>query len=177
MGKRSNFPRIEKDFYKTIDPIAGIVLAKFHEGERKYYEPCAGDGDLISQLESHGFWCGGSTDISVGKDALTLNEEDVKGMDIITNPPWSRDILHKMITHFCNIVDVTSGHNVYLLFDANWMFTKQAQPYLKRYCTAIKTVGRMQWIPDTNMKSKDDVCWYKFNPLKNERDAIIFDVK
>lgn len=53
MGKRSNFPRIDKDFYSTIDPRAiPPLLAHLGEGVR-YAEPCAGAGALIDLLEPH----------------------------------------------------------------------------------------------------------------------------
>ena len=39
---------------------------------------------------------------------------------IITNPPWDTKILHPMIEHF------RSQNTTWLLFDADWMHTKQS---------------------------------------------------
>ncbi len=75
---------------------------------------------------------------------------------IITNPPFTRDILHPMIEKFTKLAPT------WLLLDAGWMFTKQAQPYLK-YCSRIVTIGRLKWIEGTNQTSKDDFAWYKFD--------------
>lgn len=74
---------------------------------------------------------------------------------IITNPPWSRKLLHPMIEKFMGIAPT------WLLFDANWMFTKQARRYLPN-CVKIVSVGRLKWIPDTTMSAKDDCAWFYF---------------
>lgn len=102
------------------------------------------------------------------KDALDLTKEDLREADyIVTNPPWSRHILHPMIEHFVDIAPRTL-----LLFDADWAYTKQAKPYL-RHCSAIFPVGRLKWIPGTNMQGKDNCSWYMF---EKEPDGIRFVV-
>lgn len=164
MGKRSDFDRIEKDFYRTIDNRAGIMLDRIMEYKQfnklDYYEPCAGSGDLIENLNkaNHSrFTCLGQSDIDTGKDALSLSHDDVKGVDfIITNPPWSRPLLHPMILHFIKLKPT------FLLFDSDWSQNKGATPYLP-YCRGIYPIGRLKWIPDTTMQSKDNCAWYLFD--------------
>ena len=124
------------------------------------YEPCYGQGDLVNQLDAI---CVGYSDIDLGKNAFDLTKEDVwKAQYIVTNPPWSRNILHPMIEHFIKLKPT------WLLFDADWMHTKQAKPYLD-YCEIIVSIGRLKWIPDTKMTGKDNCCWYLFdqNPKHN----------
>jgi hypothetical protein len=92
-------------------------------------------------------------------DALnvTLEAVNVSGADyIITNPPWDRKILHPMIEHF------SSMRPTWLLFDADWMHTKQSTPYMD-YCQKIVPVGRVKWIPDSKMTGKDNAAWYLFD--------------
>lgn len=169
MGKRSNFERIEKDKYMTIDPKAITPTFIEHTKGSTYYEPCVGAGDLVRLLADH-MVCVGSSDIETGKDALDLTIDDVGDCDyIITNPPWSRGILHPLIDHFRALKPT------WLLFDADWMHTKQAKPYLE-YCYYIVSVGRLKWIPDTNMTGKDNVCWYCFWKDKNLHKGISFQV-
>ena len=72
---------------------------------------------------------------------------------VITNPPWNRKILHPMIENFIQY------NGAWLVFDANWMHTKQSIELMK-YCKKIVTVGRVRWIGDK--AGKDDVCWYQF---------------
>lgn len=156
MGKRSSFERVEKDFYRTIDPRAVKALAPFL-GNQTFSEPCVGAGDLKNSLEQIGLTCVQESDLETGTDALSI--EDFKGDLIITNPPWSRDILHKMIVHF-------SEHKpTWLLFDAAWAHTRQSKDYI-HLCTDIVSVGRLIWIPGTTMSGKDDCAWYRFEKGK-----------
>ena len=199
MGKRSNFERIDKDFYATIDKRAVDILLPFlleidgdlllqegHGRFLKYAEPCCGSGDLIIDIDGRlkfplvcSYW--GDIDApekqpdelvvgNVRKDALTLTAEDLKDCDlIITNPPWSRPILHAMIEHFAKLKPT------WLLFDADWAHTKQASELLYKYCTHIVSVGRLKWIPDTNMSGKDNCAWYRFHDQsEHENNQIRF---
>lgn len=153
MGKRSNFKRIEKDFYPTIDPRAWEALKPHLPESFTYSEPCFGEGDLAEMIEGSLVQ---ASDISMGVDALSLTEKDLNGADfIITNPPWSRDVLHKMIIHF------SSMKPTWLLFDASWSHTKQSSESLKK-CDRIVSIGRLKWIKDTSMSGKDDCAWYRF---------------
>ena len=49
----------------------------------------------------------------------------------------------------------------WLLFDAGWMSTLQAEPYLK-YCSKIVATPRLKWIEGTEHDAKDDTNWYLF---------------
>jgi hypothetical protein len=73
----------------------------------------------------------------------------------ITNPPWTRNLLHPIIDHLSGILPT------WLLLDADWMHTKQAAPYLE-YCTKIVSIGRVKWMEGTKMTGKDNCCWYQF---------------
>lgn len=160
MGKRSDFERIEKDFYATIDPRAVAALAPHLPQGTKFAEPCAGAGDLIVSLEGLGHECWWSSDIGVSPyaqmDALDLTEFEVSDCDmIITNPPWSRPLLHKMIIHFSRL------RPTWLLFDADWAHTRQSAAYM-HLCTDIVSIGRLIWIPGTTMTGKDNCAFYRF---------------
>jgi hypothetical protein len=169
LGKRSDFKRLDKDKYYTIDPRAVAALQPFLADKEVFVEPCAGAGDLIDQLEDLGHGCLYSCDIDpdgprdiLCKDALTIDKFDVHfATCIITNPPWSRPTLHAMIEHFMSL-----GKKTWLLFDADWAHTAQAVPYLNKWCTKIVSVGRLKWIPGTTMQGKDNCCWYLFHPIK-----------
>ena len=171
MGKRSDFARRERDFYPT--PVAAVEPLIPHLPERfTYIEPCCGDGALIRALSSfEGVAHGGrfcptleyASDIAPSGDvgARTLDAFRIEDADadvdlFITNPPWSRPILHRLIVHLSAI------RPTWLLFDADWMHTKQAAPYLE-YCRQIVSVGRVKWIPDSPHTGKDNACWYLFD--------------
>lgn len=177
MGKRSNFKRNPKDYYVTPYEAVKPLLAHLPPGTR-YVEPCVGNGALVRHLSPHGHVCTFGSDIEDRgasqavygvattirfpvMDALTLTDAACAGADyIITNPPWTRTkknpILHKMIEHF-SLMKPT-----WLLFDADWMHTIQAAPYLV-YCQHIVSIGRVKWIPGSKNTGKDNACWYHFD--------------
>ena len=156
MGKRSDFERVEKDLYRTIDKRAVEALEP-HLVCQTFAEPCVGEGDLKRDLESWGYECTWESDLSTGRDALSLTGYEMSAECIITNPPWSRPILHKMIEHFVEIARCS-----WLLFDADWAHTKQSAPYMK-WCSDIVSVGRLIWIPGTTTSGKDNCAWYRFS--------------
>ncbi len=160
MSKRSaKFKRRDRDFYPTPTSVV-IPLAGHINADSSFVEPCAGDGALVDALEAHGFRCLAATDIhpmrkDVGfADAFALIES--KADFIISNVPWTRQILHPMIDHFRKM------RPTWLLFDADWMHCKQAIPYLP-YCHKIVSVGRVKWIPDSTHTGKDNAAWYLFD--------------
>ena len=173
MGKRSDFKRVERDFYPT--PLAAVVpliphLPRF----ASYVEPCAGDGALVRHLESFEMECFFACDIEpLWSDALIgnglhLTEYEVHGVDyIITNPPWDRKILHPMIEHFSKL------RPTWLLFDADWMHTKQSAPFMP-YLRKVVSVGRVKWIPDSKMTGKDNCAWHLFDQTGLFKGDTIF---
>ena len=161
MGKRSNFERKERDFYPT--PLKAVLpVIPYLNPSCTFIEPCAGDGSLIDILEERGLACTAACDIEPRrndistKNALDLTESDCNGQFIITNPPWERSILHEMIPHF------TALRPTWLLFDADWLFTLQSEPYLHRLKKVV-AVGRVKWIPDSKSQGKDNASWYYFD--------------
>lgn len=153
MGKRSSFERRPNDAYATPrDPVPYLI--PHLNGVRTFAEPCAGDGDLINHLLEFGLLCTYRNDIVGGVDALTI--DDFGDVDaIITNPPWTRKILHPLIEHF-------AAHKpTWLLFDADWMHTRQALPYLQ-ICSHIVSAGRVKWIVGSAHTGMDNCAWYRF---------------
>lgn len=170
MGKRSDFEKIEKDFYKTFDKRAMVIPFVNEITGNRYVEPCFGNGDLVNLIGNIAK-CVNYSDITSGTDALTIDAAYCKNSDlIITNPPWSRDkkndyILHKLINHFRTLKPT------WLLFDADWMHTKQSTE-LMQYCSKVISIGRLTWIEGTTTSGKDNCCWYKFE--KEKVDSTIF---
>tara|TARA_R100001377_G_scaffold14880_1_gene7575 strand:- start:1256 stop:1879 length:624 start_codon:yes stop_codon:yes gene_type:complete len=201
MGKRSDFARKKRDFYPTpvsaVEPLIPHLPERF-----TYIEPCSGDGALIRALSSfEGVAHGGkfcpileyASDISPSwkvkpltaiaghdeerpncghgfkayiRDVFDIEDADMNVDFFITNPPWSRDVLHPMIMHLSLILPT------WLLFDADWMHTKQAARYLP-YCKQIVSVGRVKWIPDSPHTGKDNCAWYLFETDTRAPDASV----
>lgn len=169
MGKRSSFERKPRDYYRTFDKRALVPLIPFLGNYTCYCEPCAGAGDLAKQLDKH-IMCYWKSDVDPQEDGI--NKIDAlclttplkwcgeNGGCIITNPPWDVKLLHPMIDHFKSFADT------WLLFYADWAYTKQAKPYMK-YCHAILPVGRLCWQYGTKTSGKDNVSWYLFKKQEN----------
>lgn len=163
MGKRSNFKRRAQDAYDT--PAEAVApLLKHLPATYAYWEPCVGSGALVDALT--GGDCVACSDIQPrglngwiqGLDALEITEAEVDryGAEfIITNPPWTRSLLHPMIEHFARL------RPTWLLFDADWMHTKQAAPYLL-FCHKVVSVGRVSWMGN-GQTGKDNCAWYLFD--------------
>lgn len=167
MGKRSDFPRRERDFYPT-PPSAIVPLLPFLGDYQYYVEPMSGDGALVDYLNDTHLECIWSSDIEpqaegIKKmDAFDIEESEILQADaIITNPPWHRPLLHQTIEYFA----IKMGKPTWLLFDHDWSCTKQSAPYMI-HCRKVVAVGRVKWIPDSKHTSKDSVCWYLFNQVK-----------
>ena len=61
-----------------------------------------------------------------------------------------------MIEHFADFKPT------WLLFDADWMHTKQSIPYLTMLKKVV-SIGRVKWIEGSNSVGKDNCCWYLFH--------------
>lgn len=179
MGKRSTgvFERRERDYYPTPESAVLPLLPHLLFATR-FTEPCAGNGQLAEHLKSHGHICIFQSDINPEYGCRTHDATKDKLVSInpayrhqsccfITNPPWSREILHPIIQN------LSSQLPTWLLFDADWMHTKQSIPYLP-YLRKVVSVGRVKWIPESTMTGKDNCCWYLFDQDKMLVEETVF---
>ena len=170
MSKRcSIFERRDADFYQT--PLLAVLpLRPYLNDITSFAEPCAGDGTLVRHLESFGLRCDWQGDIRYGRDALAFDAYG--GAEVnITNPPHSREVMHRLITHLQRIAPT------WLLIDADWAHTRQAAPYMAA-CTHIAAIGRVKWVEGSKFTGKDNFAWYRFDarhnagPLFHWRDRL-----
>ena len=154
MTKRNfqKFKRNKKDFYKT-PKTAVIPLVPHLQKGISFVEPCFGEGDLANALVDFGYILKDHSDILSGTDALGLTT--CNGDCFITNPPWNRKILHPLIENLSNIAPT------WLLFDADWMHTKQSIPFLPRLIKIV-SIGRISWMGN-NISGFDNCAWYLFD--------------
>jgi len=169
MGKRSSFERVERDFYPTPEAAAQPLLPHLAPCTR-FCEPCAGDGRLVDHLTKAGHVCASARDIEPRrddidrKDALTTLTGNIDCY--ITNPPWDRKVLHPLISH------LSMQAPTWLLFDADWMHTRQSAPFLP-LLRKVVSVGRVKWIEDSPFTGKDNCCWYLFDASEQEPAQFI----
>jgi len=175
LGKRSNYERIPRDFYSTplaaVEPLIPHLPYTFD-----YIEPCAGDGRLITHIdtltEGHGE-CVFASDVEPRAEGIAEEnalEIDVFGFDIdfcITNPPWDRKILHPFLERWMQMCPT------WVLFDADWMHTKQSS-ILMTYCVKVVSIGRVKWIEDSKSVGKDNCAWYLFDIARDPKKQTEF---
>lgn len=177
MAKRSKFDRIPKDLYTTSDPRAFKALSPHLPAGVKYVECCAGPMELIiglAQLRPD-VQCvaaydavGWHRDVTLRDATLPWTDEELNGADMfITNPPWTRKLMHAII-----VALISTGRPVWLLFDADWAYTQQAIPYLQ-YCSKIVSIGRLKWFKNTKHDPMDNAAWYCFE-LSPETPTPLF---
>lgn len=162
MGKRSSFERVAQDKYMTVDPVPVRRLQRHLPAGVKFVEPCAGNGDLIKSMEWHGHECVYACDIKPGRkviekrNALTLDKRwrrSVGAGMFVTNPPWTRSIMHDLMLHLPSLLDT------WMLLDADWAHTAQAVPYLDR-CSHMVAVGRVKWF--RGLGGLENSAWFFF---------------
>ena len=153
MGKRSDFPRFPQDKYDT--PLEAVMpLLEHLKPHTQFIEPCAGDGYLIGHLKRAEHVCIGAYDLPSHDARVTRYA--VEGADaFISNTPWRVDIMHPIIA---NLSDQAPA---WLLLYSDWLFTKQAIPFLPRLRDVV-AIGRVRWIPDSKHDGKDNACWCQF---------------
>jgi hypothetical protein len=178
MGKRSNFKRVKADAYDTPREAVRPLLPHLRR-DTSFIEACAGKGDLIRWLELEGHHCIAAFDVRprqgdwlgeiYTRDLLEKGADDLKGSAdcFITNPPWSRDLLHGIIVRLAVVMPT------WLLFDSDWAYTLQARPFLP-LLHKIVAVGRVQWIPGSAYTSKDNAAWHLFGQPRMPSATIEF---
>lgn len=158
MSKRSDFEKVPRDFYPTIDPKAIPTKLVYFIRGKTYAEPCYGNGDLEDLLMDVAI-CNWRSDIreTVGSskvmDALCLSKEDIARCDyILTNPPFSKGVLLPLIDHFVSLKPT------WLLLPADYMHNVYFGPYMQR-CSRVISVGRLKWFKDSKHTSTDNFVW------------------
>lgn len=169
MSKRSTFEKKPKDFYPTTDPKAiPPAFRAFIQG-RRYAEPCCGAGDLVDLLADIAI-CRWESDVEcrgAGKlwDAMSLSKNELEKCEcIITNPPYTKEVLLPMIDKFISLKPT------WLLLPADLMHNKYFSDYMKK-CSRVISVGRLCWFPKEGKRvaSTENYAWY-FWPYKATPD-------
>jgi len=151
------------DFYPT--PASAVLpLIPFLRPGLRYFEPCAGAGDLIKHLAAHKIHCVGACDIEPRGDfiarqsCLELTSNDLPpyaGVAFITNPPHTHEWLAPIIEHLRKL------RPTWLLLPLDWFATRQASPHLI-HCSHIVAIGRMKIFTGSESTGFDNFAWARF---------------
>lgn len=174
MGKRQQgkFERVPNDLYRTWDSRAVRPLLPLLEPGTQFVEPCAGHGDLIDQLKIAGHHCLAGFDIAPKRYDIRLADAarlkwPRPGRGIwITNPPWTRDLLHPIIRNLARQAPL------WALFDADWFYTDQSGDLAAELLHKVVAVGRVRWIEGSAMDGFDNCAWYLFDGTRPRSGPI-----
>jgi hypothetical protein len=178
MSKRASgkHERRDRDFYATTPVKPVLALLPHLPGAVSFCEPCAGDGRLIRHLQKAGHVCTDAFDIQPQRhpirtgDARTARVASSARL-IITNPPWERDTLHRIIRN------LAAQRPTWLLLEADWAFTQQAVPF-GPHCRKIVSVGRVRWLEgtpeDQGADGFDNAAWYLFDSRSRGRTEFVW---
>ena len=158
MGKRSDLEKIDKDFYRTVDPDAVTPLIPYVRG-KTFAETFYGDGDL-EDLLMDAATCKWRSDIrktvlsSRVMPATEVLEYDLRDCDLIlSNPPFTRSVLLPCIEHLSKL------RPTWLLLPADYMHNRYFGSYMS-ICDKVVSVGRVKWFKDSKSCSTDNFAWY-----------------
>ena len=172
MGKRSNYQRVARDCYDT--PYDAVIPLLEHLSEKTaFIEPCAGKNALTGHLAQNGHNCLHASDIyprdkNIAMQCVFEKPFHPEGL-IITNPPWDRDILHRLIEKV-----VAEDRIAWLLFDADWCHTKQSIPF------SIESSGENTFVVEVSNLEPGEYCfiyqgtfsnnspWYSYYSNQNQ---------
>lgn len=162
MSKRTHdIERRKNDAYDT--PAKACTELLKHVLPRTWFiEPCAGTGELRDHLVAAGLYCLGSWDIEPRGKVIAIGDaryDEFPSMAgcFITNPPWTRELLHPIIENLSHQLPT------WLLFDADWIHNATTPKLLIDRCERVVAQGRVKWIPDSKHSGVDNVAWYKFD--------------
>jgi hypothetical protein len=160
MGKRSPgaFLRIPQDHYATPAKAVRPLVDFIGPGPVRFIEPCCaphGGSELVRHLVVAGLTCVG--EYGLPRHDARAHTYDTVGLDcFISNPPWTRPILHDLV------LNLSRQRPCWLLIDSDWLFTKQSAPFLPRLRT-ILAIGRVRWIEGSLYDGKDNCAWCLFD--------------
>ena len=187
MAKRSNYERIDRDYYRTWDPRAYPPILAHLAPETRFEEPCAGDGVMVDALESFGHICVKASDIEpqrksiLKRDSFTITESNADFF--ITNHPYNgkryirinehetrpnpnhdlgtRILLHlSMIKPTSSLLPADYAHNSY--------FTQ-----FKDQLVRVVSVGRLKLIEGSKSAGNDNYAWYLLDkPMPNRQTTF-----
>ena len=170
MGKRSDFKRNARDFYRT--PVEAVLpLTPFLRTTPRFAEPFVGDGAIVRALEPLGYECTFACDIQPEGEAkayahtmgvLETNSRDYARCDVIvTNPPWPRPRADGEPT-VSYIRALSIFKPTWMLLTADFMHNAYAADLIRNHCSDIVSVGRVKWMAGTKNTGMENAAWYCF---------------
>jgi hypothetical protein len=132
---------------------------------KRIWEPCCGNGAMAQVLESHGHHVVG-TDLvdrgygEGGRDFLMESRLPDGVTAIVTNPPYGKTLLPKIVDHALELTRPVGGM-VALLVNVQWQTAAENSKRLRipAFDASVILTDRIRFIPDTDERPGEDHCW------------------
>jgi hypothetical protein len=154
--RNRGFERQPQNFYRTPPGVTKALLRNVRLPEGKIWEPCCGDGAMAQVLEAHGHPVV-ATDLKDrgygegGRDFLAEPRLPDGVTAIVTNPPYGKLLLPKIVAHALELTRPVGGM-VALLVNAQWPYSKTNSKLLchPAFDLEIKLTDRIYWFLDAD---------------------------
>ena len=171
MGRdyKSGYERQPQNFYRTPAWVTKELLETLRRERIRLpngiWEPCCGDGAMAEVLKAdgHSVVCTDLIDRGYGeggRDFLMEPRLPDGVTAIVTNPPYGRMVLPKIVDHALDLLRPVDGM-LALLVPVAW---KTAAENSKRcripaYEASVTLTKRIRWFPGTKEQPKENHCW------------------
>lgn len=162
--RNKGYPRQDKNFYPTEDWATKALLRRIRL-PKGIWEPCCGDGAMARVLEAHGHHVV-ATDLidrgygEGGRDFMMESKLPDGVTAIVTNPPYGKTLLPKLVDH---ALDLTrpGGGMVALLLNVQWQTSKTDREMLRipAFDASVILTDRIRFIPGTKERPGENHCW------------------
>lgn len=162
--RNSGYDRKDNDAYYTPKGFVDVLCQYYNPHTRTVYDPACGTSDLIHGVKSNypDSTCYG-TDIVYGQDFFDIESIGYE-VDIITNPPYGREVCEKFVRHALEISDYRA--TCAFLLRNDWdsssrrvdLFGVNGPMYMK-----IVVNKRFPWIGGTKNGGQHNHSWYLFS--------------
>lgn len=150
----SAFERREDDNYPTIDERCLDGLLHYHpEIGGVLVDPCSRGGSaLVDQLRARGM-------SAIGLDDAFA---ECEGDWLITNPPFKRAMVDRVVRHQIERVSSGKFHGLAVLVRSNWCYAKSREDIFnsRLYAGDVRLAFRVWWTEARDQEPKHNYVWH-----------------
>lgn len=166
----SNFPRIDGDYYPTIDSRCVYGFLEHFSPSGLCVDVCAPQGSgIVDTLRD----CGNDAD---GIADAYVSQLPVKAQWIITNPPYKRPLVDDIINRQIERVNSNSVQGLAVLLRSNFDFAKSRRLMFEHplYFGQIKLRFRPWWSESRDAQPIHNYVWHIWSINKNNYPVVLY---
>lgn len=154
----SGYPRLPNEDYATVEACPVAALVRCVSDMRVVWDPCPGEGELLTTLRRHGIQAVGTE-----HDFLTITEAPVDDAEIATNPPYGSRGRGEQAVAFIEHALALPVRRVSMLLPADFDSAISRQHLFRHrtnFSMKIVLLGRIRWIPNSTGSPSTNHAWY-----------------